>query len=118
MPVIISTCAFALCLLLLPAFGQTGSSWTKTFLCKENTITINRDAAGTYHFQSTGRMQVDRLSGGSMTLNKGVPVYQFNDSDRQYWLWDGSENNPPYGSLEFYENDSLVLQLECARQPS
>ena len=89
-PVIIFTCAFALCLLCLPRVGQAGSSWTRTFLCKENTVTIIRDAAGTYHFQSTGRIQVDRLSGGSMTQKKGVPVYKFQDGGRQYWLWDGS----------------------------
>jgi len=116
MPTIIFTCACVLCLLLLPAVGQGGSPWTRTFLCKENTVTITRDAAGAYYFQSIGRIQVERLSGGSMTLNKGVPVYQFKDGDKQYWLWDGSGNKPPYGSLEVYEKDSLVLQLECARQ--
>ena len=115
-PVIIFTCAFALSLLLLPTVGQAGSPWTRTFLCKENTVTIIRDAAGTYHFQSTGRIQVDRLSGGSMTQKKGVPVYKFQDGGRQYWLWDGSEIEPPYGSLEVYQKNTLVLQLECARQ--
>ena len=117
-PVIIFTCALALCLIWLSRVGQAGSPWTRTFLCKENTVTITRDAAGTYHFQSTGRIHVDRLSGGSMTLNKGVPVYQFKDGGRQYWLWDGSEIKPPYGSLEVYQKNTLGLQLECARQPS
>ena len=78
--VIISMCTLALYLLLLPMVGQAGSPWTRTFLCKENTVTIIRDAAGTYHFQSTGRIQVDRLSGGSMTQKKGVPVYKFQDA--------------------------------------
>jgi len=60
---------------------------------------------------------VDRLSGGSSTLTKGVPVYKFKDGDKQYWLWDGSKNNPPFGSFEVFENDALILQLEGARQP-
>jgi hypothetical protein len=115
-PVIISMCTVALYLLLLPMVGQAGSPWTRTFLCKENTVTIIRDAAGTYHFQSTGRIQVDRLSGGSMTQKKGVPVYKFQDGGRQYWLWDGTENKTRFGSLEVYEKDALVMQLECAWQ--
>jgi hypothetical protein len=88
-----------------------------TFLCKENRVTISQDTTRGYRFQSSGRIQVEGLSGGSMTRNKGVPVYKFKDGDKQYWLWDGSKNNPPFGSLEVYEKDALVLQLECARQP-
>lgn len=109
-------CAVALCL-LLPTIGQSGSPLHRTFLCKENTITITQDASGSFHFQSTGRIQVEGLDGGSMTLNKGVPVYKFQDGGRQYWLWDGTEKRPRFGSLEVYEEDVLVLQLECARQP-
>ena len=114
-PVTICTCAVALCL-LLPTIGQAGPPWQRTFLCKENTITITQDASGSFYFKSTGRIQVERLDGGSKTLNKGVPVYKFRDGDKKYWLWDGTENNPPYGSLEVYEKEKLRLQLECARQ--
>jgi hypothetical protein len=97
--------------------GRAESAWKRSFLCKDSTVSIGRDSDGGYHFQSSGRIQVNRLSGGSRTLTKDVPVYKFKGGDKQYWLWDGSKNNPPYGSLEVYEKDALVLQLECARQP-
>ena len=71
-------CAAVLCLLLLPNVGQTGSQGPHTFLCKENTVTISQDAADTYHFQSSGRIQVNHVSGGSRTLTKDVPVYKLN----------------------------------------
>ena len=110
-------CAVGVFLSLLSSMGRAESAWKRSFLCKDSTVSIGRDADGGYHFQSHGRLVVDRLAGGSMTLTKGVPVYKFKDGNKQYWLWDGSENNPPYGSLEVYEKDALVLQLECARQP-
>ena len=71
-------CAAVLCLLLLPNVGQTASQGPHTFLCKENTVTISQDAADTYHFQSSGRIQVNHVSGGSRTLTKDVPVYKLN----------------------------------------
>ena len=79
-------CAVGVFLSLLPSIVQAGSPGTHTFLCKENTVIISQDTTRGYRFQSSGRIQVEGLSGGSMTRNKGVPVYKFKDGDKQYWF--------------------------------
>lgn len=102
---------------LLPVVVQAGSLWSRTYRCKDSTVTVSQDAEGGYHFTSTGRITVDRLSDGRVIRKNGVQVYKFGDDGKQYWLWDGSMQTPRFGSLEVYENGRLVLQLECAWQP-
>lgn len=99
--------------MVIPCSSQADPPWTKTFLCKENTVTISRDADGQYHFQSSGRIKVDDLSNGTMETIRGVRVYKFKSGSAQYWQWGGTQEAPQSGVLEVYDNDRLSIQLQC-----
>jgi|GEM_PF-6073566 len=93
--------------MMLPDNSRAGLPWTKTFLCKENTITISRDADGNYRFQSSGRIEVDPLVGGTMTTERGVRVYKFKSDNTRYWPMGGDARRPAVRSSGSLREQSI-----------
>lgn len=52
---------------------------------------------------------------GKTQKTEGVKVYKFQDSSREYWVWDGNLDNPQAAPLEIYNNGRLVKRHSCQK---
>lgn len=44
---------------------------------------------------------------------KGVRVYKFGSGNYEYWVWDGTLDDPQAGTLEVYQNNYLLMRKAC-----
>ncbi|WRH67512.1 MAG: hypothetical protein RSE13_03755 [Planktothrix sp. GU0601_MAG3] len=42
-------------------------------------------------------------------------VYKFRSGNNEYWLWQGTIDNPDAGTLEVYKNGRQVMQRSCSQ---
>lgn len=59
-----------------------------------------------------GNLSVD---GGTSQATEGVRVYKFRNGNYQYWVWDGTLDNPQSGTLEVYKNNRILMQRTCRK---
>jgi hypothetical protein len=55
------------------------------------------------------------LDGGTSQATEGVRVYKFRNGNYQYWVWDGTLDNPQSGTLEVYKNNRILTQQACTK---
>jgi hypothetical protein len=55
------------------------------------------------------------LDGGTSQATEGVRVYKFRNGNYEYWVWDGTLDNPQSGTLEVYKNNRILLQQTCTK---
>jgi len=55
------------------------------------------------------------LDGGTSQATEGVRVYKFRNGNYQYWVWDGTLDNPQSGTLEVYKNNGILMQRTCTK---
>jgi len=55
------------------------------------------------------------LGGGTSQATEGVRVYKFGSGNYEYWVWDGTLDDPQSGTLEVYQNNRLLMQQACTR---
>ncbi|MEP0884684.1 hypothetical protein [Microcoleus sp. FACHB-SPT15] len=55
------------------------------------------------------------LDGGTTQATEGVRVYKFRNGNYQYWVWDGTLDNPQSGTLEVYKNNRILMQRTCTK---
>jgi hypothetical protein len=55
------------------------------------------------------------LDGGTSQATEGVRVYKFRNGNYEYWVWDGTLDNPQSGTLEVYKNNRILLQRTCTK---
>jgi hypothetical protein len=55
------------------------------------------------------------FGGGTRKATEGVLVYKFRNGDYEYWVWDGTLDNPQSGTLEVYKNNRIVMQQACQK---
>lgn len=53
------------------------------------------------------------LGGGTSQVIEGVRVYKFRNGNYEYWVWDGTLDDPQAGTLEVYQNDWLLMRQDC-----
>ncbi len=55
------------------------------------------------------------LGRGTSKATEGVRVYKFRKGNYEYWVWDGTLDNPQSGTLEVYKNNRILLQRTCTK---
>ncbi|OKH42895.1 hypothetical protein NIES2101_32215 [Calothrix sp. HK-06] len=55
------------------------------------------------------------LNGGTSQATEGVRVYKFRNGNYEYWVWDGTLDNPQSGSLEVYKNNRILTKQACTK---
>ncbi|HEY9638571.1 MAG TPA: hypothetical protein V6D14_34630 [Coleofasciculaceae cyanobacterium] len=55
------------------------------------------------------------LDGGTSQATEGVRVYKFRNGNYEYWVWDGTLDNPQAGTLEVYKNNRILMQQACTK---
>jgi hypothetical protein len=55
------------------------------------------------------------LGKGTNQATEGVRVYKFRNGIYEYWVWDGTLDNPQSGTLEVYKNNRLLTQQACTK---
>jgi len=53
------------------------------------------------------------LGRGTSKATEGVRVYKFRNGNYEYWVWDGTLDNPQSGTLEVYKNNYLLMRQAC-----
>lgn len=70
--------------------------------------------SGELTYRSTSYMGNLTLTGGTQQNTEGVRVYKFPQKNYDYWLWQGTLDNPKAGTLEIYQNNRQYKQINCA----
>ncbi|MEH2349739.1 MAG: hypothetical protein V7K55_17420 [Nostoc sp.] len=55
------------------------------------------------------------LGKGTSKATEGVRVYKFRNGIYEYWVWDGTLDNPQSGTLEVYKNNRILMQKTCRK---
>ncbi|WP_199338695.1 hypothetical protein [Nostoc sp. FACHB-145] len=55
------------------------------------------------------------LGKGTSQPTEGVRVYKFRSGIYEYWVWDGTLDNPQSGTLEVYKNNRLLMKQACTK---
>ncbi|WP_414586112.1 hypothetical protein [Scytonema sp. PCC 10023] len=55
------------------------------------------------------------LGSGTSQATEGVRVYKFRNANYEYWVWDGTLDNPQSGTLEVYKNNRILMQQACTK---
>jgi hypothetical protein len=55
------------------------------------------------------------LGRGTSQPTEGVRVYKFRNGNYEYWVWDGTLDNPQSGTLEVYKNNRILVQQACTK---
>ncbi len=55
------------------------------------------------------------LDGGTRQDTEGVRVYKFRNENSDYWVWDGTLDNPQSGTFEVYKNGYIQIQRTCMK---
>jgi hypothetical protein len=55
------------------------------------------------------------LGSGTSQATEGVRVYKFRKGNYEYWVWDGTLDNPQSGILEVYKNNRILMQQACTK---
>jgi hypothetical protein len=71
--------------------------------------------SGELLYRATSRSGNLSLDGGTSQATEGVRVYKFRNGNYQYWVWDGTLDNPQAGTLEVYKNNRILTQKACTK---
>lgn len=66
-------------------------------------------------YRSTSRNGNLSLGSGTSQATEGVRVYKFRNGNYEYWVWDGTLDNPQSGTLEVYKNNRILMQQACTK---
>ncbi len=55
------------------------------------------------------------LGRGTSQATEGVRVYKFRNGNYEYWVWDGTLDNPQLGTLEVYKNNRILMRQACTK---
>ncbi|MBD2452083.1 hypothetical protein H6G76_34230 [Nostoc sp. FACHB-152] len=55
------------------------------------------------------------LGKGTSKATEGVRVYKFRSGIYEYWVWDGTLDNPQSGTLEVYKNNRILMKQACRK---
>lgn len=89
--------------------------WQKTFICKEYRIILSENPLGKYNYQSISKKGNISLTNGTVKSTEGVWLFKFRNANTEYWVWDGTLDNPNAGVLEVYQNNRQILQHNCSK---
>jgi hypothetical protein len=99
-----------------PAAADSTASLILSKKCGDYNINIWRNyRSGELLYRSTSRHGDLSLGRGTTRLTEGVRLYQFQNDNYEYWVWDGILGNPQPGSLEVYRDNSILMQQDCAK---
>jgi hypothetical protein len=55
------------------------------------------------------------LGKGTSRATEGVRVYKFRNGNHEYWVWDGTLDNPNAGTYEVYKNNRILTRHTCRK---
>ncbi|MBN3947478.1 MAG: hypothetical protein HWQ38_13810 [Nostoc sp. NMS7] len=55
------------------------------------------------------------LGKGTTKATEGVRVYKFRNGIYEYWVWDGTLDNPQSGTLEVYKKNRILMKQACRK---
>ncbi|MBR8833462.1 MAG: hypothetical protein DSM106950_05320 [Stigonema ocellatum SAG 48.90 = DSM 106950] len=55
------------------------------------------------------------LGKGTSQATEGVRRYKFRNRNYEYWVWDGTLDNPQSGTLEVYKNNRILMRQACRK---
>ncbi|MEH1812457.1 MAG: hypothetical protein V7K26_17490 [Nostoc sp.] len=67
--------------------------------------------SGELLYRSTSSNGNLSLGKGTSQLTEGVRVYKFRNGIYEYWVWDGTLDNPQSGTLEVYKNNRILGKI-------
>lgn len=73
------------------------------------------NTSGELLYRSTSASGNLSLGGGTSKATEGVRVYKFRNGNYEYWVWDGTLDNPQAGTLEVYKNNRILMRQACTR---
>lgn len=109
-------CLAVLATLSLPATVRSDSTseLIANYQCGDLQIEVWKNkTSGELTYRSTSYMGNLSLTGGIQQNTEGVRIYKFPHENYNYWLWQGTLDNPKAGTLEIYENDRRYKQITC-----
>ena len=71
--------------------------------------------SGELLYRATSRNGNLSLGRGTSRATEGVRVYKFRNGNYEYWVWDGTLDNPQAGTLEVYKNNRILMQQACTK---
>ncbi len=72
-------------------------------------------ASGELLYRATSPNGNLSLGRGTSQATEGIRVYKFRNGNYQYWVWDGTLDNPQSGTLEVYKNNRILMQRTCTK---
>jgi hypothetical protein len=73
------------------------------------------NTSGELLYRSTSSHGNLSLGRGTSKATEGVRVYKFRNGNYEYWVWDGTLDNPQSGTLEVYKNNRILMRQACTR---
>lgn len=74
-----------------------------------------KHASGELLYRATSPKGNLSLGRGTSQATEGVRVYKFRNGDYDYWVWDGTLDNPQAGALEVYKNKRILVSQACTK---
>lgn len=71
--------------------------------------------SGELLYRSTSSNGNLSLGKGTSQATEGVRVYKFRNGIYEYWVWDGTLDNPQSGTLEVYKNKRILMKQACRK---
>lgn len=85
--------------------------------CGAYDITVASSPDGRFSYQSRSRTGGNlSLTGGTAQNTEGVRVYKFRNGNTEYWVWQGTLDNPNAVRLETYQNNRILSGISCVRR--
>ncbi|VXD13127.1 hypothetical protein [Planktothrix paucivesiculata] len=101
--------------LSLPVKADSTADLMVLYNCGEFKIEVwQKKNSGQLIYRSTSSAGNINLTGGKQENTEGVRVYKFRSGDNEYWVWQGTLDNPDTGTLEVYKNGRQVMQRTCS----
>ncbi|MBD2095758.1 hypothetical protein H6F90_11400 [Trichocoleus sp. FACHB-591] len=101
----------------LPAFADSTAGIILSTRCQgDHNINIwQNSTSGELLYRATSPYGNLSLGRGTSQATEGVRVYRFRNKSYEYWVWDGTLDNPQSGTLEVYKNNRILLQQPCTK---
>ena len=108
----------ALTNLSLPAAADSTADLILSTQCRGGyNINIWRNyTSGELLYRSTSRNGDLSLGRGTSQATESVRVYRFRNGSYQYWVWDGTLDNPQSGTLEVYKDNRILMAQACTKR--
>ena len=96
--------------------ADTTSTLLLSLDCGDYQVQVAEDlSSGAYLYRSEGPSGDFALNIGHRDMTEGVVLYEFQNGSFEYWVWDGTLDDPEAGQLQVYRSGQIVLDRSCTQ---